>query len=37
MVFVQLKKSDVSGKKYTAVFYDDDRNKIKTKNAFIIN
>ena len=30
MVFVQLKKSDVSGKKYTAVFYDDDRKKIKT-------
>ena len=30
MVFVQLNKSQVSGKKYTAVFYDDDRNKIKT-------
>ena len=30
MVFVQLKKSDVSGKKYTAIFYDDARNKIRT-------
>ena len=30
MVFVQLKKSDVSGKKYTAIFFDDDRNKIRT-------
>jgi len=31
MVFVQLNKSQVSGKKYTAVFYDDvDRKKIKT-------
>ena len=30
MVFVQLNKSHVSGKKYTAVFYDDDRKKIKT-------
>lgn len=30
MVFVQLKKSEIDGKKYTAVFYDDNRNKIKT-------
>ena len=30
MVFVQLKKSEIDGKKYTAVFYDDDRKKIKT-------
>ena len=30
MVFVQLNKSQVSGKKYTAVFYYDDRKKIKT-------
>ena len=30
MVFVQLNKSQVSGKKYTAVFYDDDRKKIRT-------
>lgn len=30
MVFVQLKKSELEGKKYTAVFYDDDRKKIKT-------
>ena len=30
MVFVQLKKSDIEGKKYTAIFYDDNRKKIKT-------
>lgn len=30
MVFVQLRKATASGKKYTAVFYDDDRKKIKT-------
>jgi hypothetical protein len=31
MVFVQLKKSEIEGKKYTAVFYDEaDRKKIKT-------
>ena len=30
MVFVQLKKSTTQGKKYTAVFYDDARKKIKT-------
>ena len=30
MVFVQLRKATTSGKKYTAVFYDDDRKKIKT-------
>jgi len=30
MVFVQLKKSTTQGKKYTAVFYDENRKKIKT-------
>ena len=30
MVFVQLLKSVKDGKKYTAIFYDDDRLKIKT-------
>ena len=30
MVFVQLLKSVKDGKKYTAIFYDDDREKIKT-------
>lgn len=30
MVFVQLSKSDQEGKKYKAVFYDENRNKIKT-------
>jgi len=30
MVFVQLKKATTSGKKYTAIFYDDNRKKIKT-------
>jgi hypothetical protein len=30
MVFVQLKKSQIDGKKYTAIFYDEERNKIKT-------
>lgn len=30
MVFVQLKKSEIDGKKYTAVFYDENRVKIKT-------
>ena len=30
MVFVQLLKSVIDGKKYTAIFYDDDRKKIKT-------
>ena len=29
MVFVQLKKSTTEGKKYTAVFYDENRKKIK--------
>jgi hypothetical protein len=27
---VQLKKSEIDGKKYTAVFYDENRVKIKT-------
>jgi len=30
MVLVQLTKSDIKGKKYTAIFYDDNRKKIKT-------
>ena len=30
MVFVQLKKATTSGKKYTAVFYDENREKIAT-------
>ena len=30
MVYVQLKKATTQGKKYTAVFYDNDRKKIKT-------
>lgn len=30
MVFVKLKKSNQDGKKYTAIFYDDVRKKIKT-------
>jgi hypothetical protein len=30
MVFVQLKKSEIEGKKYTAIFYDDNRKKIRT-------
>ena len=30
MVFVQLKKATTSGKKYTAIFYDEERKKIKT-------
>ena len=28
--YIQLKKSKIEGKKYTAVFYDDKHNKIKT-------
>ena len=32
MVFVQLKKSNIDGKKYTAIFYDEERKKIKTTN-----
>ena len=30
MVYVQLKKSTTQGKKYTAIFFDENRNKIKT-------
>ena len=30
MVFVQLKKATTKGKKYTAVFYNESREKIKT-------
>ena len=30
MVFVQLSKSDQEGKKYKAIFYDENRKKIKT-------
>jgi hypothetical protein len=32
MVYVQLNKSKIEGKKYTAVFYDEQRKKIKTIN-----
>jgi hypothetical protein len=30
MTYIQLLKSKVSGKKYTAIFYDEKRSKIKT-------
>jgi hypothetical protein len=30
MVFVQLKKSEIDGKKYTAIFYDNNHKKIRT-------
>ena len=30
MVYVQLKKATTQGKKYTAVFYDEERKKIKS-------
>jgi len=30
MVYVELKKATTQGKKYTAIFYDNDRRKIKT-------
>ena len=30
MVFVQLKKSEIDGKKYTLLFFDNERKKIKT-------
>ena len=30
MVFVQLRKATTKGKKYTAVFYDENREKIAT-------
>ena len=30
MVYVQLKKSEIDGKKYTAIFFDENRKKIKT-------
>lgn len=30
MKYAQLKKSSVMGKKYTIVFFDADRNKVKT-------
>jgi hypothetical protein len=29
-MYVQLEKSEREGKKYTAIFYDDERKKIKT-------
>ncbi len=29
-MYVQLTKSERNDKKYTAIFYDDERNKIKT-------
>ena len=30
MTYIQLLKSKVDGKKYTAIFYDEERSKIKT-------
>ena len=30
MVYVELKKATTQGKKYTMIFYDDERRKIKT-------
>ena len=30
MVFVQLKKSEIDGKKYTLIFFDNERKKIRT-------
>ena len=30
MVYAQLKKSNISGKKYTLIFFDKDRKKTKT-------
>ena len=32
MVFVKIQKSNIDGKKYTAVFYDENKKKIKTTN-----
>ena len=32
MVYVKLSKSNIEGKKYTAIFYDDVRKKIKTSH-----
>lgn len=32
MKYAQLVKSDIEGKKYTIIFYDKDRKKIKTIN-----
>jgi hypothetical protein len=32
MVYVKLSKSNIEGKKYTAIFYNDDRRKIKTSH-----
>jgi len=29
-MYVKLSKSNIDGKKYTAIFYDDDRKKVKT-------
>ena len=29
-MYVQLKKSNISGKKYTIIFFDENRKKIKT-------
>jgi len=30
MVYIQLQKSNITGKRYTAVFYDENRKKIKS-------
>lgn len=32
MVYVSIKKSQIDGKKYTAVFYDNDKKKMKTSH-----
>jgi len=32
MVYVKLSKSNIEGKKYTAIFYNDDLRKIKTSH-----
>lgn len=31
-MYVKLSKSNIDGKKYTAIFYNNDRNKIKTSH-----
>jgi len=31
-MYVKLSKSNIEGKKYTAIFYDNDRKKVKTSH-----
>ena len=31
-MYVKLSKSNIDGKKYTAIFYDNDRKKVKTSH-----